>query len=359
MIWLHRYATLVAAASLVLIVAGGLVTSTGSGLAVPDWPTSYGYFMFSFPFSNMVGGILYEHGHRLIASTVGVLTVLLAAGVWRVDPRRWVKWLAVTALAAVVLQGILGGVTVLYFLPAPVSISHAGLAQIFFGLVVSLALFTSPGWLGGYRAAGPGGRDSAPPVTDDTDDMDGMDGMDGIDDQVLRRLAMATSAIIYVQILIGATMRHTGAGLAIPDFPLAFGRVVPPDWNQAIFVHFAHRVGALVTLAAILTTSGHVWAHHRSRKELTHPALLLVALVASQIALGGWTVLSGKAVAVNTAHVATGALVFVTSLVLMLRAHHGRFPGAALLTRATGVARATLPDTHPPVVSSPSPEGRV
>ena len=343
MIWLHRYATLVAAASLVLIVAGGLVTSTGSGLAVPDWPTSYGYFMLSFPFSNMVGGILYEHGHRLIASTVGALTVLLAAGVWRVDPRRWVKWLAVIALAAVVLQGILGGVTVLYFLPAPVSISHAGLAQIFFGLVVSLALFTSPGWLRGYRATGPGGRGSAPPVTDD---------------QVLRRLAMATSAIIYVQILIGATMRHTGAGLAIPDFPLAFGRVVPPDWNQAIFVHFAHRVGALVTLAAILTTSGHVWAHHRSRKELTHPALLLVALVVSQIALGGWTVLSGKAVAVNTAHVATGALVLATSLVLMLRAHHSRFPGAAVLARAAGVARATVPGTHPPAVSSPSPEGR-
>ena len=346
MIWLHRYATLVAAASLVLIVAGGLVTSTGSGLAVPDWPTSYGYFMLSFPFSNMVGGILYEHGHRLIASTVGALTVLLAAGVWRVDPRRWVKWLAVIALAAVVLQGILGGVTVLYFLPAPVSISHAGLAQIFFGLVVSLALFTSPGWLRGYRAARPGGRDSAPPVTDD------------MNDQVLRRLAMATSAIIYVQILIGATMRHTGAGLAIPDFPLAFGRVVPPDWNQAIFVHFAHRVGALVTLAAILTTSGHVWADHRSRKELTHPALLLVALVVSQIALGGWTVLSGKAVAINTAHVATGALVLVTSLVLMLRAHHSRFPGAALLTRAAGLAHATLPGTHPPAVSSPSPEGR-
>ena len=345
MIWLHRYATLVVAASLVLIVAGGLVTSTGSGLAVPDWPTSYGYFMLSFPFSNMVGGILYEHGHRLIASTVGVLTVLLAAGVWRVDPRRWVKWLAVIALAAVVLQGILGGVTVLYFLPAPVSISHAGLAQIFFGLVVSLALFTSPGWLRGYRATDPGGRDSGPPVTDD---------------QVLRRLALATSAIIYVQILIGATMRHTGAGLAIPDFPLAFGRVVPPDWNQAIFVHFAHRVGALVTLAAILRTSGHVWAHHRSRKELTHPALLLVALVVSQIALGGWTVLSGKAVAVNTTHLATGALVLVTSLVLMLRAHHSRFPGAALLTRTAGVARATLPDTHPSsVVSLPSPEGRV
>ncbi len=344
MIWLHRYATLVAAASLVLIVAGGLVTSTGSGLAVPDWPTSYGYFMLSFPFSNMVGGILYEHGHRLIASTVGALTVLLAAGIWRVDPRRWVKWLAVIALAAVVLQGILGGVTVLYFLPAPVSIGHAGLAQIFFGLVVSLALFTSPGWLRGYRATGSGGRDSAPHVPDD---------------QVLRRLAMATSVIIYAQILIGATMRHTGAGLAIPDFPLAFGRVVPSDWNQAIFVHFAHRVGALVTLAAILTTSGHVWGHHRSRKELTHPALLLVALVVSQIALGGWTVLSGKAVAVNTAHVATGALVLVTSLVLLLRVHHSRFPGAALLTRAAGVARATLPDTQSSVVSSPSPGVRL
>ena len=337
MIWLHRYAMLVSLASLALIVAGGLVTSTGSGLAVPDWPTSYGYFMFSFPLSEMVGGVFYEHGHRLIASTVGGLTILLAVWIWGVDPRRWVKRLAFIALAAVVVQGILGGITVLYFLPAPVSISHAGLAQIFFCLVVSLALFTSPGWLRRYQDAYSNGGERAPTPRDDA---------------VLQHTATATTLIIYAQVLIGATMRHTGAGLAIPDFPLAFGRLMPAEWNQAISIHFAHRVGALVTLVAILATSRHVWIHHQMRQELTHPALLMVVLVGAQIALGGWTVLSGKAMAVNTAHVATGALVLVTSLVVALRASRSRFPDAVLLARTSGAARATITDPQTPVLSS-------
>jgi len=142
-IWLHRYTRLLALATLLLVAAGGMVTSTSSGLAVPDWPTTYGYTMFSFPLSKMVGGIFYEHGHRLIASAVGFLTIGLVVGLWRVEPRRWVRRLGVIALAAVVLQGVLGGLTVLNFLPPPISIGHAGLAQAFFGLTVSIALFTS------------------------------------------------------------------------------------------------------------------------------------------------------------------------------------------------------------------------
>ena len=342
MIWLHRYAMLVAAASLALIVAGGLVTSTGSGLAVPDWPTSYGYFMFSFPLSEMVGGVFYEHGHRLIASAVGCLTILLAAWMWWADPRSWVKRLASVALAVVVVQGILGGMTVLYFLPAPVSISHAGLAHIFFCLIVSLALFTSPGWLSAYQAAGSSGGDGVSAGTDDV---------------VLRRTVTATAMIVYVQILIGATMRHTDAGLAIPDFPLAFGRLVPPEWNQAIYTHFAHRVGALVTLVAILAAARCVWVHHRMRKELTHPVLLMVVLVVAQIALGGWTVLSGKAVAVNTAHVATGALLLVTSLAVALRASRSRFPDVALVPSTSPTASTTRADSQSPLLSSQTRPG--
>ena len=137
MLWLHRYAKLVAASTVLLIAAGGMVTSTGSGLSVPDWPNSYGYFMFSFPLDKMVGGICYEHGHRMIASTVGFLTIILAAWTWRVEPRRWVRWLGVAALGAVILQGLLGGLTVLFFLPAPISIGHAGLAQLFFCITLS------------------------------------------------------------------------------------------------------------------------------------------------------------------------------------------------------------------------------
>ena len=303
--WLHYYLKFVAAASLLLIVAGGLVTSTGSGLAVPDWPSTYGTFMFAFPLSKMVGGIFYEHGHRLIASTVGMLTIGLAVWIARIEPRRWVRRLGWVALAAVVVQGLLGGITVLYFLPAPISISHAGLAQVFFVLVVSLTLFTSPGWRAGRV----------------------VDGAPG--DDVLARLALATPAVIYGQILLGATMRHTGAGLAIPDFPLAFGHLLPPEWNAGIAIHFAHRIGALAVTAMVMATAGHLLFHHRERRDLTRPSLLLAALVLVQVGLGAWTVLSGRQVAVNTAHVAVGAATLATSIVLALRVHRGWFPDAA------------------------------
>jgi heme A synthase len=144
--WLSRYAKLVSASTVLLIVAGGLVTSTGSGLSVPDWPTSYGWSMFTFPLRNMIGGIFYEHGHRLIASTVGFLTIILAAWIWRAEPRRWVRALGFAALGAVILQGVLGGITVLFFLPTAISTAHAGLAQIFFCLTVTIALVTSRSW---------------------------------------------------------------------------------------------------------------------------------------------------------------------------------------------------------------------
>jgi len=260
--WLHRYAKLVSAATVLLIVAGGLVTSTGSGLSVPDWPTSYGWSMFSFPLRNMVGGIFYEHGHRLIASTVGFLTIILCAWIWKAERRRWVKLLGAAALAAVILQGVLGGITVLFFLPTAISTAHAGLAQIFFCITVAIALFTSPGW----------NRVEADEV---------------VDDRVLRLTATTTTALIYVQVLIGATMRHADAGLAIPDFPLVFGGLIPPLWTPQIAVHYAHRVGALIVAMAIFATAAHVWYHHRTRRELMRPAALLVAFVLAQIALGG------------------------------------------------------------------------
>ena len=322
--WLHRYTRLLAVASLLLITAGGLVTSTGSGLAVPDWPNTYGYFMFTFPLSSMVGGILYEHGHRLIASVVGMLTIGLALWLARVEPRRWVRRLGWIALVAVVVQGVLGGMTVLYFLPAPISISHAGLAQLFFVLIVSLAIFTSPGWHDHYRgraAPGAGPRASAA-------------------DPILARLAMILPAVIYVQILVGATMRHTGAGLAIPDVPLVFGGIVPPEWTGAIAIHYAHRVGAVLTTAFVFITAGHVLRHHGARRELARPSMLLAALVLIQVGLGGWTVLSERQMAINTAHVAVGALLLVTSVVLALRVHRAWFADAGEARHATSPAAA-------------------
>jgi cytochrome c oxidase assembly protein subunit 15 len=290
---LHLFAKLVAACTVLLVLAGSLVTSTGSGLAVPDWPTTYGWNMFTFPPSLWVGGIYYEHGHRLIASSVGFLTIVLAVWLWLADPRRWMKRLGVVALAAVIVQGVLGGITVLFFLPAPVSIAHAGLAEIFLCLTVALALFTSPRWMRGAD--------------------------DAVNDPTLRRVATTTTALIYGQILVGAAMRHTGAGLAIPDFPWMFGGIVPDRWDGLIAVHFAHRAGAVVVTLAVLATAGHVWYHHRRRRELGVPSALLVALVAVQVTLGAYTVLTRRAVAINSAHVVCGALVLATSLVLTLR----------------------------------------
>jgi len=289
--WLHRYAVLVVLSTACLVFAGGLVTSTGSGLAVPDWPLSYGQVM-----PPMVGGVLYEHGHRMIATLVGLLTIVLAVWLQRADKRRWMRRLGWAALGLVVLQGVLGGLTVLYFLPISISVSHAGTAELFFALVTALALFTSPRW-------------NAPRVYDERP-------------AAVRflPLATATAVVIYVQILLGALMRHTGAGLAIPDFPLAFGEIVPPLGDPAAAIHFAHRVGAVAVSGMSIWVLVRVLRAHGHQPELRNPATLLAALLAFQIALGAVTVLSGKAVFPTTLHVAVGASMWATSVVLALRA---------------------------------------
>ncbi len=321
---LHKFATFVAGCTVLLILAGSLVTSHGAGLSVPDWPTSYGWNMFTFPPSMWVANILYEHGHRLIASSVGFLTIMLAGWVWAAEPRRWLRWLAVAALGAVIAQGVLGGLTVLFFLPAPISTAHAGLAEIFFCLVVSIALFTSPGWISGYRAP------ADPPADLHATGASGAEGASPRPGRNVRTLATVTTAGIYTQILIGATMRHTGAGLAIPDFPLMFGRLLPPLWNAGIAVHFAHRVGALAVVGAVAATCWTVRARARRRRELTRPAALLAALVTTQVTLGALTVLSRLNPWINSVHVVCGALVLTTSLVLALRSWRDAFPEPAL-----------------------------
>ena len=311
---LHVFAMVVAASTAVLIFAGGMVTSTGSGLAVPDWPNTYGWFMWTFPVQHWVGGIFYEHTHRLIASTVGMLIVILAIWLWRAEARQWVRRLGYIALAAVITQGVLGGLTVLYYLPDPISIAHASLAQIVFCLTITIALVTSPGWARAYAHRG------AVP-----------------DDALLRRVTIVVTATVYIQILIGATMRHTGAGLAIPDFPLAFGHLLPPHWDEKIAIHFAHRTGALLVTTLALAAAGHVFHHHRDRRALVHTAALLLALIAVQITLGALTVLSQKQPLINSLHVVTGASVLATSLVLCLRAHRVRFPAAVTAEARTRV----------------------
>ncbi len=308
----HRFAVLLACSTVVLLAAGGLVTSTGSGLAVPDWPLSFGRL-----FPRMVGGVRYEHGHRLVAATVGALTLVLAGWFLLREGRRWVRMLALFAAGTIVAQGLLGGLTVLLGLPPSVSVAHACLAQGFFCLTIVLSLATSRGFVAGTPAALEG--DGSPP---------------------LWALASASSLLIYGQLILGAIMRHTGAGLAIPDFPLSFGRFVPPFLSFEIAVHFAHRVGALLVAAAVLLTAARVLRRHRKRSDLAVPSVLALILVAAQIALGAATVLTRLAVAPATAHVVTGALLLAVCLVLAVRSARGWTPATVRIPAARPVGSA-------------------
>jgi len=298
--WRHRLSLLLVASTLALIFVGGLVTSTGSGLSVPDWPLSYGMVM-----PPMVGGVFYEHGHRMVASAVGFLTLVLAVWTARAEPRARVRRLAWVALATVIAQGVLGGLTVIFLLPTPISVTHACLAQAFFCITIALACLTSRE---GLASAAP--RDDAAGV---------------------RGAAMAATAAVFVQLLLGAIMRHIGAGLAVPDFPRMYGRWIPSAelLEQApVAVHLAHRAGALVVLAFILRLV--LRARRDSDRRFARPAQVALALVFVQIALGALTVLSGKAVLPTTAHVATGAAILGLCWFTTLRARrHLRAAAAA------------------------------
>jgi cytochrome c oxidase assembly protein subunit 15 len=288
--WRHRLSVLLVACTLVLIFVGGLVTSTGSGLSVPDWPLSYGMVM-----PPMVGGVFYEHGHRMVASAIGFLTLVLAVWTARAESRAGLRRLAWAALAAVIAQGILGGLTVIFLLPTPISVTHACLAQAFFCMTIALAYATSREWLAGA------------PVGDDP--------------AGVRSAATLATAVVFAQLLVGAIMRHIGAGLAIPDFPRMFGRWLPPidRLDQLpVFVHLGHRLGALVVLAAVVRLA---WRAHRSQdSRFSVPSRWAVVLVIVQMALGAATVLTGKAVTPTTAHVATGAAILGVCWLTTLRA---------------------------------------
>jgi heme a synthase len=279
-------------ATLLLIVAGGLVTSQDYGLAVPDWPKSYGMW-----FPPMIGGVFYEHGHRMIAGFVGILTLVLTAWLWWKEPRKWVRIFGTIALLSVIAQAILGGITVLYFLPTWVSTAHATLAQTFFCMIVCLMVFTSRWW-----------KENTPAVLEHSRE------------NPTGRFILA-SALIYGQLILGSYMRHSQASLAIPDFPLAFGRIIPPFATSAIAIHFAHRVGALLILIIISWNLLVVIRSYRKELPLVRSSLLLFLLVSIQIILGAVTVLSKTAVLFATAHVLVGAVLLATSVYLTLRSY--------------------------------------
>jgi len=294
---LHRFALFTACSTAFLIFVGGLVTSHQAGLSVPDWPTTWGWNMFTFPYSKWVGGIFYEHGHRLVASFVGFLTVILALWTWFRESRRWIRVLSLVALFSVIAQGILGGLTVKYLLPTPISMTHACLAQTFFCMTIAMAYFTSPTWKRGL----PSIQES--PV--------------GI---ALSRLCLMTTGTIYLQLLLGAWMRHTQSGLAIPDFPLAFGGLVPEFTDYHVAIHFAHRLGAILVVTMIAWTFTRLYRQHRQERLLFRPAVVLLLLVCAQLTLGAFTIWTEKSPFITSAHVAMGALILGTSFLLTLRA---------------------------------------
>lgn len=316
--WVNLFAWFTAFSTLCLIGVGGVVTSKGAGMAVPDWPTSYGYNMFALPFSYWVGGIFWEHSHRLWASVVGMLVVIQMIALYRLESRSWVRKLGGIAFVLVVFQGLLGGMRVTLF-KDELGIFHATLAQIFFCLVCWIAVVTSSFW-GRLQNRFYSGKDPH-----------------------LHRFFLVASACMLVQLVLGATMRHEHAGLAIPDFPLAYGKVWPPtdpefllSLNQSrssavvleditathILVHMSHRLWALVVLTAV-----GISLFRLKRSPLLHvPSVSRLAflwgfLILAQGLLGAWTVWSNKAADVATLHVVTGAmcLALAISLTLLIR----------------------------------------
>jgi cytochrome c oxidase assembly protein subunit 15 len=353
---LSAFALLTALATLGLLAAGGLVTSHGAGMAVPDWPNTYGYNLFFFPFSKWVGGIFYEHTHRLLASGVGLLTSVLALWLYGVKARPWMRGLGVAALAAalamlvarpghwgdglvlglagaglfgssfvwprcgpspkwlrrlglaafgaVVVQGVLGGLRVVLF-KDEIGIFHAALAQLFFALVCALALFTSRLWRS--PAALPGKAEAGG----------------------LRLLGLGATLLILAQLILGAWMRHQHAGLAIPDFPLAYGKLWPAmdagsvaHYNQQrletvavnpitafqIGLQMAHRMVAALILGAVAAYAWQTARRFGARSAAGKLSLLWAGLVLGQALLGATTIWSNKAADIATAHVVGGAL---------------------------------------------------
>ncbi|MBI4459130.1 MAG: COX15/CtaA family protein [Acidobacteria bacterium] len=285
--WLHLFAVLAAASTLLLIVAGALVVGNDAGLSVPDWPLSYGTWM-----PPMEGGVFYEHGHRMIATSVGFLTVVLAVWLWRSEARRWMRGLGAVAVAAVIVQGVLGGITVLYLLPTPVSVGHACLAQAFFCLMLSLALFTSTHWQEPlepkYEAQSP----------------------------AFRHLCAATAGAVFVQLVLGATLRHKALSLT-------------PH------LLWAGVVAVLITWVALRAAK-----LRREQPLLRKLSLVMLSVLFAQLLLGLGSYLSQPtahvhagahvqqaaqpnplAVWITTAHVAVGALLLGTSWLLTLLAY--------------------------------------
>ncbi len=314
---LHRYACFCAGAVLFLICLGGLVTSHEAGMSVPDWPNSYGYNMFLFPWQDWVGGIFFEHSHRLVASGVGTLLVALA--IWLCFQERvWLRWMGIVVPIFVALEGTLGGLRVV-LKEDQIGIFHGCLAQALFVAVSLIALFTSRWWIEAQPATMP---------------------------SKWTGYVLAVTALIFVQLTLGATMRHEHAGLSITDFPTAYGQVWPKTdaasiaaYNQqrlenhqvattslSINLQMFHRVGAVLITLAILGAMTAMWRMKGSAPMLRRWSAVWTGLLVVQVTLGALTIWTNKAADVATSHVAVGALTLVCGALLTAMSRRLRAP---------------------------------
>jgi len=313
-VWVRRLSKLLVISTLLLIFSGALVKSHEVGLSVPDWPTSYGYQMFAFPLSDMIGGIFYEHGHRMVATIVGLMTLILAFTIYYTDQRLWLIRTAFFALGLVIIQGLFGGLTVLLFLPTSVSVIHALLAQTFLMVTILIAYGLS--------------KERANRMLNERTNY-----------QVLRFPTYLVTGFVYIQLIIGALMRHTESGLAIPDFPLSGGYIIP-TFNQEmlntiqsmqfesglpfvtlsqIIIHYFHRMGALAVAISIGWLTLKIIQSKISNERIYRLAGFLITLLIIQITLGAFTIWSVKEPFITSIHVVNGAVILGVSTLLILR----------------------------------------
>ena len=298
--------------TLLLIFVGALIKSHEVGLSVPDWPTSYGKKMFSFPFSEMIGGIFYEHGHRLFATVVGFLTLLQFIIISFSSYPSWVKKMSLVSLILVITQGLLGGITVIFFLPPSISILHGVLAQTFFVSTIFIAYSLSDSRRSKSKTPYP---------------------------LFIRRATVTITLLVFIQLILGALMRHTSSGLAIPDFPKMGGLWIPTfsenminNINVELFdnnldmvskwqviIHFLHRLGAL-TIVLALGLFIYKFRNVVKKNSTEAKALMVISIILTvQISLGAATVITERLPFVASFHVVTGAaLLGCCALIVMM-----------------------------------------
>ena len=311
--FLHVLAVVTTLLTFLLLYSGGLVTSKGVGMSVPDWPTTYGYNMFLFPISRWVGGIFYEHSHRLLASGIGLLTVLLTVATFALEKRRLLRTLVVIALFAVMLQGLLGGLRVT-LCQDQIGIFHGILSQSFFSLLLIFSVVTSRQFSEGCWFHDPLACS-------------------------LRRPACVALVLVYFQLIIAATMRHSHLGLSIPDFPTAYGHLLPPFSEQAlvlinknrlfqgmmpttifqISLQMIHRTGALLLSGVLVLLIMRSYSNFPKKHWARRWSAAWGCMLLCQVMLGAWTIWSNKAADIATMHMALGALMLGAAYLFVFR----------------------------------------